>query len=367
MSANLQSSYTFPAIRGVQAGHEYYVSMCPLRIIPRIFAFDEEGELVPELRAQRVLNKARIPEIARYVLDNTQSYVFSALTASIDGDVRFDAVGNAGESRNIGLLHVSMSSKFIINDGQHRRAAIEQAIRENPDLADESISVVFYVDAGLNRCQQMFADLNRHAIRPARSLGILYDQRDDLGSMTKLFVLKSPTFRDLVDMEKNSLSPRSRKLFTLSAFYSGNSVLLSRRETLPPEEKYRLASEFWEEVAQHFPEWRFVRERKMTSGDVRQDFIHSHGIVLQALGHIGSALIDRPDWKLLLKKLATIDWSRANAKLWEGRAMQGGGVVKARNNVVLTANAIKHVLGLDLNPDEQRVEDAHRRGDASNG
>ena len=56
----------FPAIRGVQAGREYYISMCPLRLIPKIFLFDEE-ELVPELRAQRVLNKTKVPEIARYL------------------------------------------------------------------------------------------------------------------------------------------------------------------------------------------------------------------------------------------------------------------------------------------------------------
>ena len=51
--------YVFPAIRGIQAGREYYVSMCPLRLIPKLFLFDEE--LTPELRAQRTLNKARVP------------------------------------------------------------------------------------------------------------------------------------------------------------------------------------------------------------------------------------------------------------------------------------------------------------------
>ena len=51
---------------GVQAGREYYVTMCPLRLIPRLFVFDEE-ELPPELRAQRSLNKARVPEMARYI------------------------------------------------------------------------------------------------------------------------------------------------------------------------------------------------------------------------------------------------------------------------------------------------------------
>ena len=80
--------YIFPAIRGIQAGMEYYTSMCPLKLIPKIFLYDEE-ELNPELRAQRTLNKARVPEIASYLIENSKSYVLSSLTASIDGDIEF--------------------------------------------------------------------------------------------------------------------------------------------------------------------------------------------------------------------------------------------------------------------------------------
>ena len=54
--------YQFPAIRGIQAGREYYVSMCPMRLLPKLFLFDEV-ELVPELRAQRLINKSRLPDL----------------------------------------------------------------------------------------------------------------------------------------------------------------------------------------------------------------------------------------------------------------------------------------------------------------
>ena len=75
-------NYQFTALRGMQAGREYYVVMYPPKLIPKIFLFDEE-EIPPELRAQRVLNRARVPEIARYILDNPAEYVFSSITASI--------------------------------------------------------------------------------------------------------------------------------------------------------------------------------------------------------------------------------------------------------------------------------------------
>jgi len=65
----------------------------PLRLLPKLFLFNED-EMVPELRAQRQLNKARLPEMARYVLENPDDYVFSAITASVDADVIFEPFGD---------------------------------------------------------------------------------------------------------------------------------------------------------------------------------------------------------------------------------------------------------------------------------
>lgn len=338
--------------------------MCPLRLIPRIFLFNED-ELVPELRAQRVLNRGRIPEIARYILGNRDSYTFSALTASIDGDVRFEPLGGTGDAQRLGSLHVSMHARFVINDGQHRRAAIEAAVRENPDLADETIAVVFFLDTGLERCQQMFADLNRHAIRPSTSLGVLYDHREDGAKVVKNSVLKLPLFRDLTEMERSTLSSRSRKLFTLSALYTATRALLSRLEERSAEERRELTITFWEETAKQFPEWHQVLEQKLSAAEVRRDLLHTHGVVLQALGRAGNVLLrEQPQtWKKPLKKLSRLDWSRSNSKLWEGRALVGGRVSKAGTHVTLTTNLIKAHLGLPLTPEEQRVEDAFLRGE----
>ena len=76
-------SYRFPVVKGVQTGRDYYIAMVPLKMLGKLFPPDNEFVL-PEYRAQRKLNEARIPEIKRYILDNLSSYVFSALAASID-------------------------------------------------------------------------------------------------------------------------------------------------------------------------------------------------------------------------------------------------------------------------------------------
>jgi len=334
--------------------------MWTLRMLRQISIFDED-ELPPELRAQRTLNKARIPEICGYILDNPDDYAFSALTVSIDSNVQFDPL--PGQEK-LGLLKVPMDARFIINDGQHRRAAIIEALQQRPDLGHESIAVVFFLDIGLERCQQMFADLNRHAIRPSRSLGLLYDHRNDKAQLAKLVVMKSDVFRDIVDMERSSLAKRSRKLFTLSAFHNACADLVEGLSTGDVNGDATLARDYWEAVATHFPAWGQVRENRLPASEVREGFIHSHGIALQALGKAGNTLLKQhaKDWRKRLSALETIDWSRSNARTWEGRALIGGKVSKVTTNVVLTTNVIKKAMSLPLDEEQQRVEAASRRG-----
>lgn len=354
-----QPTITFPVIRGLQAKREYFVTMWSLRMLRQISIFDED-ELPAELRAQRTLNKARIPEMSNYVIDNPNDYIFSALTVSIDSKVTFTPL--PGQDK-LGMLHVPMDARFIINDGQHRRAAIIEALEQRPELNYETIAVVFFLDIGLERCQQMFADLNRHAVRPSRSLGLLYDHRNDKARLAKLVIMKSDIFRDIVDMEKSSLALRSRKLFTLSAFYNACADLIGDMATGNLIEDADFARCYWEAVAEHFPAWKQVREGRMPASEVREGYIHSHGIAIQALGKAGNTLLkEHPkDWHKRLKSLDNIDWSRNNAKIWEGRALIGGKVSKVSTNIILTTNVIKKSLSLPLSEEEKRIEGLHNK------
>jgi len=357
--------YTFPAVRGIQAGSEYYITMCPLRYIERLFKFDDEDILSPELRAQRILNRGRIPQLARYIVDNPTNYVFSAITASIDGTVKFtNTDNNEPHKTKIGTLTINMASHLIINDGQHRREAIMQALAINPKLKDETIAVVLFIDKGLERSQQMFSDLNRHAIRPSRSLGLLYDHRNDMAKIAKLLAIESDAFKGLVEMERSSLSERSRKLFTLSAIYTGCQSLLDLIDTKNTDEAYSICLDYWNEVGMQLDDWQQVKALRITSGEFRRDYIHSHAIALQCLGQVGSYLLNehKKDWKSKVQILKDINWSRSNAEVWEGRALIGGRVSKTTTNVILTTNYIKQFMKLDLTPDEQQIEDMYMRG-----
>ena len=353
----LDNVHTFTAMRGVQAGREYYSAMCPLRVIPKIFLFDEE-ELTAELRAQRTLNRSRIPEIALYVVDNPRDYIFSSITASIDGEALFEPFSD-GFGKNIGRLVVPMTSRFLINDGQHRRAAIEEALMRRPELGDETISVVFFIDAGLKRSQQMFADLNRHAMRPTRSLGILYDHRDALSQLARQLASEVSVFRNTTEMEKTTISNRSNKLHTLSAIYQSTRTLLGKsKRSKVTKVEVDLAKQFWEAVAANIGDWQLAAQKKVSCAELRRDYVHAHGIALQAFAVMAVQLLSEypRDWTSKLAPLCEIDWARANTKLWEGRALVSGRVSKSQVHVDLTASHLKQVIGLELTAKEKRLE-----------
>ena len=126
----------------------------------------------------------------------------------------------------------------------------------------------------------------------------------------------------------------------------------------------QLTIDFWEIVAKNIPDWQDALNRKVAPSELRSDYVHAHGIALHALAIAGNSLIKQyPDnWKRRLAKIKKINWSRANATLWEGRALVGGSLNKSQKNIILTANVIKQVLGLSLDPNEEIVERNYVKG-----
>ncbi|MBQ4890070.1 DNA sulfur modification protein DndB [Shewanella sp. MMG014] len=347
--------YSFPAVRGQQADRPFYIATCPLRIIPKIFIFDEE-EVPAELRAQRSINKARIPEITRYLVDNPTGYVFSALTASVEKNVTFLP---AAEGSDLGTLHVPMEAQILINDGQHRRAAIEEAIKERPELGQDNIAVLFFVDEGLTRSQQMFADLNKHAVRPSPSLSSLYDFRDSSAAVARHLALNIAPFVAYTEMEKSSVALKSAKLFTLSSIKQATQILLNKGSKASfTDDDLDLASEYWSLVNNHIAEWQMVQAKDISPSQLRQEFINAHGVGLQALGMVGQSLLrlHPEDWREKIEPIRNIDWRKANP-VWDNRAMHHGRLSKTTTSIKLTANIIRQALSIALTSQEQQLED----------
>lgn len=335
------AAFVFPAVKGIQAQHEYYVSMVPLEVMAKILQFVDE-ELPPEVRAQRTLNKARIPEIRDYILNNPDSYVFSALTVSVDGDMAFDCISHT--TPQIGTISIAMTSRFLINDGQHRRTAIAEAIKMNPALKNEHISVVFYNDAGLQRSQQMFSDLNRYAIKPTKSINILFNSREEPSIIAKSITEKVDAFNGFVEKEKTTISNRSKALFTLSAICTATNQLLAGMDG-STEAKTELAARFWTATASHIVEWGDVRFGRKKSHEIRRDYICSLSITLVAIGQAGNTLIMTypDDWEQRLGVLSEINWRKSNPT-WENLVFVNGRVAANRSTQRAMSEYVEGVL-----------------------
>jgi DNA sulfur modification protein DndB len=343
---------TFPAMRGRIGGREYFVAMIKLANIPKLFQFRDWAELPPEQRAQRVVQKSRIPEIAQYILENEDGYLFSSLTASFDCDVNFVAFPN---DDSMGHLTMPLEANMVINDGQHRRAAIEEALKENPHIGDETISVVLFPFEDLDRMQQMFSDLNRTARKTSKSLDILYNHRDLLSQVVTKTIECVPSFCNMVDKDRVSLPLRSPKLFTLGSLYDASKILLEPVTDESYEDKLSLNIEFWNFVAAAIPEWGRAARGDLRPSELRQEYVHSHAVVMWALGAAGrTLLVEAPnDWQVRIGDFGNIDWRRTNRE-WQGVAMSGANVVNRRQSRSDTASFLKDKLGLPLTPAEER-------------
>jgi len=345
---------SFPAMQGIIGQRTYYSCLMKLGAIPKMFTFRDWVEFTPEDREQRVLNRKRVPDIARYIRDNEDGYVFSSITASYKCGVAFKPISDGSM---LGTLEMDFEdANFVINDGQHRCAAIAAAINENPALGDESISVLLFPYENRSRVQQMFSDLNRCVVKTSKSLDILYDHRDPMALVTLEVCDKVPVFHDQVDKDAVSLAVRSPKLFSLSALYDANGELLrGRAETASHHEMVALAVDFWTAVSKAVPAWSKVKSGELKAMDLRQGSISSHSVVLRAIGGIGGDIMrDYPnDWRGKLLDLTTVDWSKSN-KHWEHICIVAGSVISNRQARLATKAYLKKHMGLTLTDPERR-------------
>lgn len=344
---------SFPAMKGRMGKREYYATLMQMSAIPRMFSFDDWAELAPEDREQRILNVKRVPEIAHYILDNEDGYIFSSITSSYRANVAYRPVTDDG---TIGYVEMDIAdANFIINDGQHRAAAIKEALKSNPDVASDTISVLLFPYENKARVQQMFSDLNRFVQKTSKSLDILYDKRDRLSTVTLRVVEQVPVFKDMVDKDAVSLPVRSAKLFTLAAFYDANKELLKGRdnESASDDELVGHAVSYWSAVAEAMPDWRKVKAGLLTSLELRQERISSHSTVLRAIGAVGADLMALENWPEMVRGFEAVDWAKKN-KEWEGVCIVANSVVSNRQARLATKAYLKRHLGLPLSEGEAK-------------
>lgn len=357
---------SFPAVRGIQAGKEFFAAQVPFIQLEKMFVFDDEV-LPAELRMQRELNTRRAVGISDYIVQNQRDYVLPALTSSVSARMWFDALpGNHGQ--RLGMLNIPLDAVMLINDGQHRRAGIEMAIRRVPTLKSEMVTVVFFYDEGLKRSQQIFSDINCKQVKPSSALSALFDHRDLVNIWLKEVIQGVPGLNSKIEKETASVGAKSSRLWSVVSFKKFLCAMCGvndgNAELILGDAKQRKASiaffiRFFNALAEHVQGWAPMMGGLLPAAEVREDMVIGHAVFLEALAvACRSLLLDdrgQPAWEACdlspLAKLASINPNK-NAPSWKYRAVTINGTMnKTAFGVMSTASILRGVMELALSPD----------------
>ena len=227
-----------PAIRGVLGDIVYYSALFSFKqIAERVKRVDDELYVSTSLKGQlqRSLTE-NFRSITNYIL-NQKEHFFNALVLAVyDGaplwneiEVRYKDV----DYYTMGFLRLNGEEKIFPVDGQHRVEGIKEALIKNPQLEDETISVILIGhqknQEGMERTRRIFSTLNRYAKPVSTGDIIALDEDDTVAIVTRNMLEGFSLFmNDNISDEKRTkaIAEKDVKSFTsLIKLYETNKVV----------------------------------------------------------------------------------------------------------------------------------------------
>lgn len=233
------SAIDIPAIRGTLGELTYYTATFTFRqIAERVKPADEELHTSKSLREQlqRALSDNH-KSITEYILTQKEHFFNALVLAVYNGDPTWNELEfeyNGIRHYSMGFLHLNGEERIFPVDGQHRVEGIKSALNTNPELENETITVIFIghhnTRDGKEKTRRIFSTLNRYA-KPV-SLGdiIALDEDDIVAISTRDLLENCPLFmNENVKIDKKSskaLADNDDKSFTsLITLYDTNKII----------------------------------------------------------------------------------------------------------------------------------------------
>lgn len=227
-----------PAIRGVLGDIVYYTSSFTFKqISDYVKKIDDELHTSTSLKdqLQRSLTN-NYESITNYILSQKEHFFNSLVLAVYDGDPEWNEIEIRFKDTDyytMGFLRFNGEEKIFPVDGQHRVEGIKEAIKQNPGLEDETISVILighHKDKeGMEKTRRIFSTLNRYA-KPV-SIGdiIALDEDDTVAIVTRDMLECFPLFmnENISDEKKTkAIAEKDTKSFTsLIKLYETNKII----------------------------------------------------------------------------------------------------------------------------------------------
>lgn len=228
-----------PAIRGYMGSIVYYTATFTFQqIAERVSPVNEELHTSASLRdqIQRSLTSNYV-SIKNYILSQKEHFFNALVLAVYDGDptwneLELDFKGN--DYYSMGFLRLNGEEIIFPVDGQHRVEGIKEAIKVNPELTDEAITVILIGHhndkEGKEKTRRIFSTLNRYAkpVKPGDIIAL--DEDDTVAIVTRNLLETYPLFmNDNVKADLKSskaLSDSDTKSFTsLLTLYETNRII----------------------------------------------------------------------------------------------------------------------------------------------
>lgn len=228
-----------PAIRGCMGSLIYYTATFTFKqIAERVTPVNEELHTSKSLRdqIQRSLTKNFI-SIRDYILTQKEHFFNALVLAIYDGDPTWNELEldfNGKDYYSMGFLRLNGEEIIFPVDGQHRVEGIKEAIKNNSDLEDEDITVIFIGHhndkEGKEKTRRIFSTLNRYAkpVKPGDIIAL--DEDDTVAIVTRNLLETYPLFiNDNVKADlkgSKALSDNDTKSFTsLLTLYDTNRII----------------------------------------------------------------------------------------------------------------------------------------------
>lgn len=382
--------FIFPVIKGWQGSKEMFSSQLRVdqicKFVPPIAAHSSVED-----RSQRKLSKVRAGKISDYIVDNLDNYVLPSLTISVlktgKRRTKFHPIENGGI---IGELHIPIEMNVLINDGQHRRAGIEEALEHIGIEYIDSVSLTIYTDVSKEQAEQIFTDINLNAVRPSGSINALYNHRDPWSQLAVAVSKKAKMLVGRTEYEAGVCTANSLMLFPLTAivkFCKTQIVHAPDAKSMEPTINHIVSK--LDKLADIIQEYKDVtkttavedelllRNQKETKEEMpdipliilnRRASLAPTVLALEAIGlflHQASYVYfmkhkagtytpeDQTDYAIDLLK--GVSWIK-NKPCWQGRAINMDRILKSKNHVILTANHLMMQADIKLPMEYEQIE-----------
>jgi len=354
--ANRPGTYVY-ALKGKQGDRQMYLLLVTNNMLLRNFA--AEAEVADPERVQRSLDKRHAGDIVAYIVENPADYILGAMTYAIDNvdDADFTP---AGPGSNIGTLLLPMDARLRCLDGQHRRQAIADAVRDDEAIGDDYSAVVLYVEDDYTKRRQMFSDMNATPKVVSKALNITFDSRDPYAQAAQQLAEIHPLLKGAVETEKARINAADPNIFSLSGVYDGLKrydlgMVLPRgrspkRRTVP--ELIEVGTELFDVIDAARPEYGEIKDElaRLEPGKEQGDLMKTERrktllfstttlrVIAGAL-HEAKKIDGQDDVQLYRDRLARIDF-KPDSKLFTDPQVNfvgGTGTPSARNQEVFAA------------------------------